>query len=216
MRRALLSFAVALAGAAGVTASGWAIQAAALPPPTPATRIAADASAWFHEHRLVIDIFHVDHRRAKGACLRAWFPGPHRRETRGSLLALPSGRILRVPSRRYVWIAAARRDSRQARILALIGCSGELAPAIAAAAQAGGRLTAERGYAANRPAVALELEHARRERLTLYVSPRSYQPLVAFVDLHGRKATARLFLARATPRLLNRFHLLRETRGAHR
>lgn len=216
MRRALLSVAVALAGAVGVTASGWAIQAAALPPPTPATRIAADASAWFHEHRLVIDVFHVDHRRTKGACLRGWFPRPHRRETRGSLLALASGRILRVPSRRYVWIAAARRDRRQARILALIGCSGELAPAIAAAAQAGGRLTAERGYAANRPAVALELEHARSERLTLYVSPRSNQPLVAFVDLHGLKATARLFLARATPRLLNRFHLLRETRGANR
>ena len=210
MRRALPSVAVALAAAVGITVSGWVIQAAALPPPTPATRVAADASAWFHEHRLVVDVFHVRHRRMEGACLRGWFPRPHRPKARASLLSVAPDRTLRVPARRHVWVAAARRSGQPGRILALIGCSGELAPALAAAAQSGGDLTTERTYAANQPAVALELEHARRERLTLYVSPRSYQPLVAFVDLHGMEATARLFLARATPRLLSRFHLLRK------
>jgi len=60
--RALLSVAVGLAGAAGVAASGWAIQAAALPPPTPAARVAADASTWFHEHRFIVDVFHFEAR----------------------------------------------------------------------------------------------------------------------------------------------------------
>src|SRR5262249_56901862 len=70
VRRALLSVAVGLAGAACVTASGWALPAAALPPPTPAARVAAEASAWFHDYRLVVDVFHFHHRRMTGACLR--------------------------------------------------------------------------------------------------------------------------------------------------
>lgn len=207
VRRALLSVAVALAGAASVTASGWALQAVALPPPTSATRVAADASAWFHEHRLVVDVFHVDGRRVEGACLRGWFPRPHRPKARASLLSLEAGPLL-VPERRHPWIAAGLRSDQPSRILAFIGCSGELAPALAAAAQTRDHLTTERGYAANQPAVALEVLHGRQERLTLYVSPRSYRPLVAFVDLEGRKATARLYLARMKSSLLGRFHLL--------
>jgi hypothetical protein len=165
---------------------------------------------------MVVDIFHVHHRRLEGACLRGWFPRPHRPKARASLLSLESGPILRVPARRHVWIAAGRRGEQPERVLALVGCSGELAPALAAAAQGVGDLTAERGYAANRPAVALELRHARQEWLTLYVSPRAHQPLVAFVHLDGWEATARLFLARATPDLLSRFHLLRaKTREPH-
>lgn len=207
VRRALLSVAVALAGAASVTASGWALQAVALPPPTSATRVAADASAWFHEHRLVVDVFHVDRRRLEGACLRGWFPRPHRPKARASLLSLGAG-PLRVPERRHPWIAAGLRSDQPGRILALIGCSGELAPALASAAQTRDHVTTERGYAANQPAIALEVVHGKQERLTLYVSPRSYRPLVAFVDLEGRKATARLYLARMKSSLLGRFHLL--------
>jgi len=212
VRRALLSIAVALAGAAGVTASGWAVQAGALPPPTPATRIAADASVWLHEHPLLVDVFHRDDRRTNGACLRGWFARRHRSKARGSLLVLGSRRTVLFPAQRRVWIAAALRREDRSRILALVGCSGELAQAFATAAQRGGRLTAERSFAANQPAVALELRNGKAERLTLYVSPRSYQPLVAFVDLHGVEATARVFPARRTPAELSRFHLLPEER----
>ncbi len=89
------------------------------------------------------------------------------------------------------------------------GCSGELARTLAAVAQNGGNLTAERSYAANRPAVALELQRGREERLTLYVSPRTDRPLVAFVDLDRRTITARIYLQRGTRRVLARFGLLR-------
>lgn len=199
---------MALAGAAVVTLSGWALQAAALPPPTPATRVAADASAWFHDYRLVIDVFHVHHRRLGGACLRGWFPRPHKPRARASLLSLDSGRLIRVPARRHALLTAGREGRLPQRILAIVGCSGQIAPILAAAAQSGGsHLSTERSYAANRPAIALELQGKRSAHLTLYVSPRTYRPLVAFIDAHGRTATARLYLARARPSLLRRFHL---------
>ena len=214
MRRALLSVAVALAGTAGVTASGWALQAAALPPPKPAARVAADASAWLHEYRFVIDIFHFDHRRTTGACLRGWFPGPGGSMSRASLLALESEPPQRVSARLHTLLAAGRRGrGLPVRILALVGCSGELSPILADAAQNGGRLTTERSYAANQPALALELERGKEARFTVYVSPVTYRPLVAFVDVMGTTATARLYLSPARPGLLHRFHLLRQENG---
>lgn len=204
---------MALAGAAVVTLTGWALQAAALPPPTPATRVAADASAWFHDYRLVVDVFHVNHRRIEGACLRGWFPRLHKPKARASMLSLGKDSLLRVRDRRHPWLAASRRGDQPARRLALVGCSGQLASVVAAAAQSGGRITTERSYAANQPAVALELEHGQDARLTLYVSPRSNRPLVAFVDLNGRTATSRLYLTRAARSTLSQYDLYREAPG---
>ena len=199
MRRTLLSVAVALAGAACVTASAWTLQAAVLPPPKPATRVAANATAWLHDFRLVVDVFHVDHRRAKGTCLRGWFPRPHQPKARASVLSV-EGKRFRLPERKHPWVAAGRATHQPDRILGFLGCSGELEPVIAAAAQSGGHLSTERSYAANQPAIALELRHTREERLTLYVSARTYRPLVAFAELDGRKATARLYLVRIRSR----------------
>jgi hypothetical protein len=213
VRRTLLSAAVAFAGAACVTASGWALQAGALPPPRPATRVAADASAWFHDYRLVVDVFHVDHRRLMGACLRGWFPRPHRPKARASLLSLGAG-PLRMPDKRHPWLAAARRGSGPNRLLAFVGCSGKLASVLGAAAQSGDHLSTERSFAANQPAVALEVKHGKDERLTLFVSPRTYRPLVAFADLEGRQATARLYLSRLQSGLLGQFHLIPQGRAA--
>ena len=196
-----------------MAASGWALQAAALPPPKPATRVAADASAWFHDYRLLVDVFHVDHRRLKGACLRGWFSRPHRHKARASLLSLGAGPLL-VPETRHPWIAADRHGGQPGRLLAFVGCSGKLAPVLATAAQSGAHVTTERSYAANQPAIALEIEHGKDERLTLFVSPRTYRPLVAFVDLEGRQATARIYLSRLKSGLLSRFHLIPEGRAS--
>ena len=214
MRRGLLSVSIALAGAAGVAAAGWALQAAALPPPKPAARVSADASTWLHEYRLAVDVFHFEHRRFKGACVRGWFAGPKGEQVRGSLISLENGPILRVSGRQHVSIVAPRRLSRfpPGLLAADAGCTGLLARALGAAAQGGGRLSTERSYAANRSAVALKLERGREERLTLYVSPRTDRPLVSFVDLDGRKITARVYLQPVTRRVLERFGLLHEIR----
>ncbi len=207
MRRALLGVAIALAGAAGVTASGWALQAAALPSPRPAANVAADANVWLHEYRLVVDVFHLHHRRVKGACLRGWFPGQSGSKARASLFAVGSRPVLRMPLRRRALLALAGRGrGLPKRMMALIGCSGELSQIFAGAAQSGGRLSTERSHAANQPAIALELERGRGVRLTLYVSPHTHRPLAAFVDLAGEAATARLYLRGATPHLLRQYH----------
>lgn len=212
VRRALVSVAVALAGAAGVTASGWALQAAALPPPKPAARVAADASVWFHDYRLAVDVFHFDHRRLEGACVRGWILRVPGEKTRASVLSFRTGRVLRVSGNDRVTVVEAPRRRRRVppgRLAAEAGCSRLLAGTLARAAESGGHLTTERAYAANRPAIALELDRGNEERLTLYVSPRTDQPLVAFVDLDRRQITARIYLQRVTRRVLRRFGLLR-------
>lgn len=209
MRRALLSVAVALAGVAGVAASGWALQAAALPPPKPAARVAADASVWFHEFRLAVDVFHFDRRRIEGACVRGWQQGRNGSKSRASLLSFEAGPILGV-SRKHVSVVEARRRRRfpPGLLAADAGCSRMLARTLAGAAQGTSHLTMERAYAANRPAIALELQGGREKRLTLFVSPSTDRPLVAFVDLDARQITARIYLQRARRGTLAEFRLL--------
>jgi hypothetical protein len=215
VRRTLLSAAAGLAGAAAVTASGWALQAAALPPPEHADRIAADASAWLHDYRLVVDVFHVDHRRLKGACLRGWFPSRTGVKTQASLLSLRAGPVFRLSGRqRSVLERGPETRGEHTRLLALAGCSGPLARALAAAAQSGWDLSVERGFAANQPAVKLKLGRGRHEHIAVYVSPSTYRPLVAIVVRKQRAVTARIYLNRITPRLLHRFRFPPEGIGS--
>ena len=210
MRRAFVSVATAFAGAAGVAASCWALQAAALPPPKPAARVAADASVWFHEYRLAVDVFHFDHRRIKGACVRGWVVRHRGDRSRVSLLSFRSGPILRLSGKNQVSVAAApqRRHWFPPASLAAAGCTHLLAHMLVAAAEGGGRLTTERAYAANRPALALELDRGRKGRLTLYVSPRTDRPLVAIVGRAGEQITARIYLQPVRRRILRRFEIL--------
>lgn len=208
MRRAILSVSIAVLATAGVAASGWALQAAALPPPKPAALIAADASEWLHDYRFAVDVFHFDHRRMKGACLRGWFRASHGPKVRESLLSLRSGTMLRASPRGRVAVAKGRAEKHlPGRLAVAAGCTGKLEGALVAAAQGGAHLTARRAYAANRPAVALEWSRGRDKHETIYVSPRTARPLVAILELGGDNATARLFLTRARPDRLKRFHL---------
>ncbi len=203
-----MSVAVALAGVVGVVASAWALQAEALPQPRPAARVAADASVWFHEYRLAVDIFHFEHRTLKGACVSGWTK-VRNGQARASVISFTGGPILRLRSRR-VSVVAARRRRRfpPGRLAGDAGCTRMLGQMLETAAQNGGRLSIERSYAANQPAVAVELVRSREERLTLYVEPRTNRPLVAFVNLDGRKITARIYLQRVSRRVLTRFEIL--------
>jgi hypothetical protein len=92
-------------------------------------------------------------------------------------------------------------------LAAQAGCSRMLSRTLAAAAQGNGRLSTERGYAANRPAVALEVQHGRGWHMTLYISPRGDRPLVAIVDRYGEQVTARIYLQPVRRRILAQFHL---------
>ena len=190
-------------------ASSWALQAGALPPPTPAARLAADASEWFQGYRLAVDVFHFDHRRVKGACVRGWLR-QNGRKVRASLLSFKAGPILRISGKRHVTVVAMRRRRRfpPGLLAADAGCSSMLARALATAVHSAVHLTAERAYAANRPAIALEIQRGWEGRLTLFVSARTHRPLVAFVDLDARKITARISLQRVARGVLARFRLL--------
>jgi hypothetical protein len=108
-----------------------------------------------------------------------------------------------------VVVGRRRRRFPPGLLAADAGCNRMLARTLAAVAQGSGRITMERAYAANRPAIALELQRGREQRLTLFVSPLTHRPLVAFVDLDGRKVTARIYLQRVRREVLARFGLLR-------
>lgn len=194
-----------------MVASGWALQAAALPAPKPAAHVAADASVWFEHYRLAVDVFHFDHHRSNGACARSWFARQGEPKVRGSVLSFAGGPILRVSGKKQVLVVKARRRRRfpPGLLAADVGCTHLLARRLAAAAQGATHITTERAYAANRPAVALEVQRGREERLTLYISPRTDRPLVAFLARRDRHITARIYLQPVRRAVLRRFGLLR-------
>jgi hypothetical protein len=216
VRRALLSVGVGLAGAAALAGAGWTIQSVALPQPAHADRLAVDVEAWFHYHRFAIDIFHSQDRRSRGECLRGWYAQVHHHLARGSILALAGGPVALTTARGRVEFASGRRRlGLPAFLAARVGCTASLADELDMAAQSGLHLRVERAYAANQPVLALRLPRLSDERLSLYVSPRDYRPLVAIAAVDGRVAAARLYLARATPARQRKLRRLLALSGLH-
>lgn len=203
-----MSLIIGLAGVAVLAGAGWAVQDVGLPRPPPADRIAADAEAWLNYHRFSIAIFHSDDRRFRGACLRGWYPHLRGGLARGSLLTFTGGRVALATAKGRIEFASGRRSEFPASLAVASGCTASLANELNAATQSGLRLDVDRAYAANQPALALRLPRVRDERLVLYVSPRSYKPLVTILALDGRIASARIYLARATPTRDARFRRL--------
>jgi hypothetical protein len=239
MRGALVSVAVGLAGAAAVTAGTLGILHV-LPEPGSADHVAAEAESWFHYYRLTQVVFHSRHHRSTGACLGGWYllppthrPNqqqphhrarqPHRLIGYGSALAFSDGPVALVTARHLVRQVFGRRHSDlPASLAAAIGCTSPLANALTAAVEGSGRLSVERAYAANQPALALELR-THGERLTVYVSPRGYRPLVVLGALGGQIATSRIYLTHLTraraanfDRVLRAHGLLPPQRGGRR
>lgn len=218
MLRAWLSVVVAFASAGVLLAGAWALQTAGLPAPTGARWVAADASRWLHDYLYSVDIFHSSDRRLRGACLRGWYPRRlgGRTVARGSLLIV-RGRVglLQVGGRQHVrLIRGQRRPDLPTSLLVAAGCTSSLGDALYAAEQGNAHLSVERAYAANQPALALEVGRVRDERLTLFVSPRQFRPLVAIVAKDGRVVTARIYLTRATAHLRSRFRQLLARRAS--
>jgi len=200
VRGALLSVVVCLAGSASLCAAGWSLQTLTLPPPARGARVAADVSTWLHEYRYSIDIFHSRGHRLRGACLHGWYPQRRnaRRFARGSLVVLDGGPVvLDTGSRRYVrFLSGRQRRDLPVYLAVATGCTSSLSASLYAAVHQDKSPRVERAYAANQPALALHAQ-LHDERLTIYVSPRSYRPLVVIATVGGRTATARIYLVRA-------------------
>lgn len=227
MRRALVSVAVGLAGVAAVVAGSLGLLRV-LPAPSSADRVAAEAESWFHYYRLTEVVFHSNHRRSSGSCLGGWYlltrthrqdqqlqrhrlRQPHDRIGYGSVLAFSGGPVALVTAKHLVRHVFGHRHSElPASLAAAIGCTSALANALTAAVEGSGRLSVERAFAANQPALALELR-IHGERLTVYVSPRGYRPLVVLGAVGGRIATGRIYLTHLTrARAANFQRVLRE------
>jgi hypothetical protein len=206
VRRTLLSVVVGLAGAGAVASAAWSLQTVALPPPARADRVVADVAQWLDRYRLAVDIFHLDGRRATGLCLRGSFRLGDIRVGHASVLDFTRGPVVLVYRRHGSDVISGRNEQRlPVKLAAKVGCSYELLVQLGTVAQASHRVRAEHAYAAGQAAIALHLPSLRDERLTLYVSPTTYRPLVAIARVDGREATARLFLTRVTRGLLARF-----------
>jgi hypothetical protein len=209
-----------LAGAAALGGAAWRIQAEVLPGPALAAQAAVRANEWLRVHRLSFVVFHARHHRSEGTCLRSWYIQPHSRgrlrlwygRKDGSLLLLSHGPVvLATGSGRVVLTLGHRLRSLPTFLAVAIGCTHSIGDELIRAAQNGG-LSIERGYAANQPAFALEL-HFHNERLTVYLSPRDYRPLVVIGAEAGHIASARLYLSRLTPAEATRFHHVLDQKG---
>jgi hypothetical protein len=214
VRGLLVSVAVALTMCGAALGAGWGVQTAVLPRAAHGSRVAADAAAWLLRYRLVESSLVTGGRRESSLCLRGWFPRRDGKLARGALLVVDGLRIADNGG-------GARLDGTQERVrphvpeflLEAAGCPGVIGARAAAAAVAGG-IRVTRAFAGGEAALALHLpsklhrlgrHRFLRDRLTLYVSPRTYRPVAVAASLGRLEGVARIRLVKATPALLARF-----------
>lgn len=205
MRSAFVTLLVAAAVAGAALGGGWVLEAAALPPPARADRIAADAAAWLLRYRVSSSTYHLGRRSGTALCRHGWFPTREGRLGRGSLLLL-DGRteLLSLGGPPRVLGPRLPGDLPVRLALALGGCTADLGDELAGAAQNNRLPRVERAYVADRPAIALRLPRAGRARLTLYVSAASYRPVAVSASFGRHSGSARIRLVHASPALLAR------------
>ena len=212
MRGLAVSGVVALAISGAVLGAGWVVQAGVLPRSPRASHVAADAASWLLRHRVVEASLRVDGHRESSLCL-------HRRRdgtfARGALVLLGDGtRIADNGGQiRRVGFHGSRRGYLPL-LLELAGCPSVLGARAATAAVDGG-IAIARAFAAGRSALALKLPTQRdrlgprnrlvADRVTLYVTPRTYRPLAVSASLGTEQGFARVRLVWATPSLMARF-----------
>jgi hypothetical protein len=208
------SVVVALSICGAALGAGWMIPAGVLPPPARAERVAADAAAWLLRYRVVESSLRVEGRRVSGLCMRSWFGSRDGMLARGVLLVLGDGtRILDAGgAERMTHPPGVKPWHSPILLLRLAGCPGIVGKRLAADA-VDGTVTESRAFAAGQPALALRLRAHRdrvgrarlRDRLTVYVGARRYQPLAVVASLGDRSGTSRIRVVRAGASLLERF-----------
>lgn len=209
MRKLVLSVGVGLLGALGLMGIAWGVELVALPPPVHADLVAARAARWLNDYRAAVDVFQVGHRRIEGLCLHGSPEDRHSERSQSSFLVLASGKTLHVTQTRTEErvVDEAGRQNQPGLLAVNVGCTYQLLAEIGEAVRTNVAIAATPAFVARQPALALRLSRVRRERLTLYVAPSTYRPLVASALIGGRQITARLHLMPLDQRLLARFGL---------
>lgn len=172
---------VAALVAAGVAASGFAIQWAALPSAGKGDVVAARASLWLGRYRETASVLEIDGRRLHGVCYHGWIVGRRDRKHRGTLLRLSDGVVVRaLPPHTLLFTGI--EPKRPVALLYAAGCTKLLSDHLATLAEFSGHRRARRAVLAGVPVYAVDFPH-----LTLYVDRTSGKPvgLNAF-DIKGR------------------------------
>jgi hypothetical protein len=164
VRSRLVAALGALLIAGAVTASAWALEAAALPAPEPGDLAALNATAHLEQYRYVESSV-----RANGAgtvrarCLTGWFP------RRGELLRLGPGPTITDLGGHKLDVDG-RLQADPVAYLLLAGCPTVLARTVDRLLQGGATTSSARTWF-TRPAVAVRIPD-RSAVLTLYLTPR--------------------------------------------
>lgn len=184
---------VAALVAAGVAASGFAIQWAALPDAGQGDVVAARASLWLGRYRETASVLEVDGGRLRGVCYHGWIVGRRDRKHRGTLLRLSDGVTLRaLPPHTLLFsgtglfngtgLFSGTGPKRPVALLYAAGCTKLLSDHLATLAEFSGHRRARRAVLAGVPVYAVDFPH-----LTLYVDRTSGKPIgVNAFDIKGR------------------------------
>ena len=206
-RRALVSVAVALAGCAVVTAAGWGVEMVGLPQATATDRLVAKAEGWLRDDPLTSVSFHGRGVHARGLCLRTSVGSFAR-----SRLALKGGPVFAVSTGHVRRVRGKKVAGFPALLASRIGCSATLLQPVMAAAEArvhvGSYAPMNMG-----PLIALNFPPYKKQRLVLYVNPKTGRPFLAAESLRGLTVTAFLRLRQVDEAALAR---LRAKLSSHR
>jgi hypothetical protein len=162
--------------AAGVAASGFAIQWAALPDAGKGDVVAARAVVWLGRYRETASRLVVDGRTLRGLCYHGWIRG-----RRGTFLRLSDGAsVSDLPPHTLRFRGG--RPTRPIALLDAAGCTKVLADRLATFAEFHGHTRARHATIDGAGAWAVDFPH-----LTLYVDRANGRPLgVTSFDIRGR------------------------------
>jgi hypothetical protein len=199
---ATLAVACSLVG--GVAGVAWGVQVVSLPAPARNDRIVAATVAWFFRFRLVESDFQIDGGRlVHSACVQGQLPVTRGRELeRASVLVFGDGRAVvdAQPPLRVIGVRGGEPGTLPLVQLELGGCSRVLGPLLAALVQ-NERIRIRRTVVAGEAALAVRFG-TPRTRITIFVTPKTFEPFAVAVASHRFSGQARIRLLPLTPNRL--------------
>lgn len=192
---------VAAAASGAVGAVAWRLQASGLPQPRHANLVAARATAWLLQYRLVESSFRVGRGPLlHGSCLQGWFPTRFG-VLRGTVLRLDDGTSILAIRTHRVDVEGARRPLSPRSILVeleLAGCPRIIGPRLGELAQNRPGLRLHRATVDGEAALALRVP-TRLSRIVVYLQPGTYRPTALSVRSGPLRGHSRIRLTRLTP-----------------
>jgi hypothetical protein len=213
MRGALVTLAVGGAAAAAFFGLAFGVQTVGLRSPSHGARVGANVAGLLLRHRVMASTFTIDGAPGRGICLHHWFT---RAQTghlgRGTLLQLDSGERV-ISNGGPVHVENAPRPGYLPRLILLVaGCTRDLGQRVALAAQLDAvyprpaRLDGRDVLRVRLARIHDPIGHNRTvvDRVTLWVDPRTYEPLAVWAKVGHHEGYGRIRFRTMTAALLRR------------